>query len=201
MSNYISHGELGIAKSLYDLVNEEVCPNTNVEPEQFWTELEGIIKDFAPRIKAHLATRDDMQAKIDQWHRENNSADAGLYKKHLTDIGYLEPAESAFTVNTANVDAEIATIAGAQLVVPLDNARFVLNAANARWGSLYDALYGTDAIPETDGATRAGGYNPVRGEKVVAYTRRFLDEHFPLANGSHADATGYSIDNGQLTVA
>jgi malate synthase len=201
MSNYISHGELGIAKSLYDLVNDEVCPNTNVEPEQFWTELEGIIRDFAPRIKTHLATRDDLQAKIDTWHRENDAADANAYKKHLTDIGYLEPEQAAFAVNTANVDPEIATIAGAQLVVPLDNARFVLNAANARWGSLYDALYGTDAIPETDGATRAGGYNPQRGAKVVAYTRNFLDQHFPLAEGSHADATGYTIDNGQLQIA
>lgn len=201
MSNYISHGELGIAKSLYDLVNDEVCPDTKVEPEQFWTELEGIIRDFAPRIKTHLATRDDLQAKIDAWHRDNDDADATAYKQHLTDIGYLEPQQAAFTVNTANVDPEIATIAGAQLVVPLDNARFVLNAANARWGSLYDALYGTDAISEADGATRAGGYNPVRGAKVVAYTRNFLDQHFPLAEGSHADASGYTIDNGQLQVA
>ena len=200
MSNYISHGELGIAKPLYDLVNDEVCPNTDVEPATFWTELEGIIKEFAPRIKAHLATRNDLQQKIDSWHRENKTADAASYKKYLTDIGYLEPAEPAFSVNTSNVDPEIATIAGAQLVVPLDNARFVLNAANARWGSLYDALYGTDAIPETDGATRAGGYNPIRGAKVVAYTRSFLDEHFPLANGSHVDATGYTVDNGQLYI-
>ena len=200
MSNYISHGELGIAKPLYDLVNDEVCPNTGVEPATFWTELERIIKDFAPRIQAHLTTRDDLQKKIDSWHRENKSADVASFKKHLTDIGYLEPAEPAFSVDTANVDPEIATIAGAQLVVPLDNARFVLNAANARWGSLYDALYGTDAIPETDGATRAGGYNPIRGAKVVAYTRSFLDEHFPLANGSHVDATGYTVDNGQLHI-
>ena len=200
MSNYISHGELGIAKPLYDFVNDEVCPNTGVEPATFWTELERIIKDFAPRIQAHLTTRDDLQKKIDSWHRENKSADVASFKKHLTDIGYLEPAEPAFSVDTANVDPEIATIAGAQLVVPLDNARFVLNAANARWGSLYDALYGTDAIPETDGATRAGGYNPIRGAKVVAYTRSFLDEHFPLANGSHVDATGYTVDNGQLYI-
>ncbi len=200
-NEYITHGELSIASPLHRLVAEEVCPGTGVEPDTFWNELEGIIKDFAPRIKAHLATRDDMQEQIDSWHRNNKSFNAADYKSHLTDIGYLEPAVDAFSIATSHVDAEIANTAGAQLVVPLDNARFVLNAANARWGSLYDALYGTDAISEDDGATRSGGYNPVRGEKVVAYCRAFLDEHFPLAAGSHKDATGYKNDNGKLAIS
>lgn len=200
---YISHGELSIAAPLHKLLAEEICPGTGVEPDKFWTELESIIKDFAPRIKAHLNTRDDLQEKIDQWHKANNHGpdyDAAAYKSHLQSIGYLEPAIDAFTINTSNVDPEIATIAGAQLVVPLDNARFVLNAANARWGSLYDALYGTDAIPETDGATRAGGYNPSRGAKVVSYCRDFLDQHFPLDNGSHHNATGYKNNGGTLEI-
>jgi len=173
----IKHGKLNIAESLYQLVSDEVCPGTDVTPEHFFTELEKIIADFTPRIKTHLATRDAIQEKIDQWHQNNKAFDASDYKSYLQSINYLEPEVATFKIGTGNVDPEIATISGAQLVVPLDNARFVLNAANARWGSLYDALYGTDAIPEDDGATRAGGYNPKRGEKVVAYTKKFLDEH------------------------
>ena len=205
MSNqeYISQGELSIASPLYQLVNEEVCPGTGVAPEKFWTELEGIIKDFAPRIKAHLQVRDELQDKIDSWHKQNGTGpgyDADAYKAHLQSIGYLESDVDAFTIATSKVDSEIATTAGAQLVVPLDNARFVLNAANARWGSLYDALYGTDAIPETDGATRAGAYNPARGAKVVSYCRDFLNQHFPLNNGSHHNATAYTNNGGSLEV-
>ncbi|MEM7257773.1 MAG: malate synthase G, partial [Pseudomonadota bacterium] len=158
-------------------------------------------KDFAPRIREHLATRDDLQEQIDKWHLEHRDPQPADYKAFLTDIGYLEPAADSFSISTGNVDREIATIAGAQLVVPLDNARFVLNAANARWGSLYDALYGTDAIPETDGATRGSGYNPARGEKVVAYSRAFLDKHFPLAEGSHTQATGYKSEGGSLAIS
>ncbi len=197
---YITHGELSIASQLHQLVNDEICPGTGVAPEHFWSELETIIKDFSPRIRQHLATRDDLQEKIDTWHRDNKDFDATKYKSFLTDINYLEPETESFRISTSKVDPEIATIAGAQLVVPLDNARFVLNAANARWGSLYDALYGTDAIPETDGATKAGGYNPVRGEKVVAYCREFLDQHFPLTDSSHRDAAAYKVAGGKLMV-
>ncbi len=196
----IQVGKLGVAEPLHKLVNEKICPGTDISTEHFFTELEKIIADFTPRIQSHLATRDALQEKIDQWHRDNKAFDAAEYKSHLQSINYLEPEAAATTISTTNVDPEIALIAGAQLVVPLDNARFVLNAANARWGSLYDALYGTDAIAEDDGAERSGGYNPERGEKVVEYTRRFLDEHFPLASGSHKAATGYQIENGNLKV-
>jgi len=201
--DYISHGELSIAAPLYALLADEICPGTGVEPDRFWLELERIIKDLAPRIQEHLDIRDTLQKKIDDWHINDGMGaayDIAAYKAHLQSIGYLEPEVDDFTISTSNVDPEIATIAGAQLVVPLDNARFVLNAANARWGSLYDALYGTDAIPETDGATRSGGYNPIRGSKVVDYCRDFLDQHFPLSTGSHHNATGYSNKNGLLEV-
>lgn len=202
-NDYISHGELSIASPLHQLIAEEVCPGSGIDPDAFWSALESIIKDFAPRIKAHLETRDELQTKIDNWHKENSKGpdyDTTAYKAHLQSIGYLEPEVESFSISTTNVDPEIASIAGAQLVVPLDNARFVLNAANARWGSLYDALYGTDAIPESDGATRGGGYNPVRGAKVVAYCREFLDKHFPLDTGSHKDAVSYHNNNGVLKV-
>ncbi len=201
--DYTPHGDLSIATALHKLVAEEICPGTGVAPDKFWSELELIVKDFAPRIKKHLQIRDDLQSKIDTWHKDNAKGpdyDAKAYKDHLQAIGYLEPEVKSFSVATSKVDPEIATIAGAQLVVPLDNARFVLNAANARWGSLYDALYGTDAIPETDGATRAGGYNPARGAKVVAWCRDFLDQHFPLDNGSHSSAVGYQNTDGALQI-
>ncbi len=198
--NYVKHGKLSIAAPLHKMVSEQVCPGTDVTAEHFFSELEKIIADFSPRIKAHLATRDKIQESIDQWHKDNKAFNADTYKSYLQSINYLEPEVPAFEISTENVDPEIATIAGAQLVVPLDNARFVLNAANARWGSLYDALYGTDAISEDDGATRAGGYNPVRGAKVVAYTKAFLDEHFPLKSGSHSNVTSYKIENGTLAV-
>ncbi len=198
--NQINVGKLSIAEPLHRLVSEKVCPGTDVTPEHFFIELEKIIADFAPRIKTHLATRDAIQEKVDQWHKDNKSFDAGNYKDYLQSINYIEPDVASFTISTSNVDPEIATIAGAQLVVPLDNARFVLNAANARWGSLYDALYGTDVIPEDGGAERAGGYNAKRGEKVVAYTRKFLDQHFPLAAGSHSSATAYKIEGDALEV-
>ena len=200
-ASYIKHNKLSIAAELHQLVSDEICPGTGITPEHFFTELEQIIADFTPRISAHLATRDTLQASIDQWHKDNTSFSADAYKSYLQSINYLEPAVGEFKISTENVDPEIASIAGAQLVVPLDNARFVLNAANARWGSLYDALYGTDAIPEEAGAERAGGYNEKRGATVVAYTKKFMDEHFPLASGSHSDATAYTIDNGSLNIA
>jgi len=141
--------------------------------------------DFGPRLSVHLKLRDEIQQKIDHWHKDNKAFDAGKYKSFLESINYLEPQTAAFEVAT---------------MVPLDNARFVLNAANARWGSLYDALYGTDAISEDGGAERAGAYNEIRGARVVAYTKSFLDQHFPLADGSHTDATAYTIDNQKLVI-
>ena len=200
-ASYIKHNKLSIAAELHQLVSDEICPGTGITPEHFFTELEQIIADFTPRISTHLATRDKLQASIDQWHKDNTSFNPDAYKGYLQSINYLEPAVGEFKISTKNVDPEIASIAGAQLVVPLDNARFVLNAANARWGSLYDALYGTDVIPEEAGAERAGGYNEKRGATVVAYTKKFMDEHFPLASGSHSDVTAYTIDNGSLNIA
>ena len=198
--NYIKLGKLSVAEPLHQLVSDRICPGTDVTPEHFFAELENIIADFGPRLSAHLKLRDEIQQKIDHWHKDNKAFDAGKYKSFLESINYLEPQTAAFEVATSQVDPEIASVAGAQLVVPLDNARFVLNAANARWGSLYDALYGTDAISEDGGAERAGAYNETRGARVVAYTKSFLDQHFPLADGSHTDATAYTIDNQKLVI-
>ena len=157
--------------------------------------------DLAPKNRALLAKRDAIQEKIDAWHRENGApTDLAAYEGFLRSIGYLVPEGPDFKVTTENVDAEIATIAGPQLVVPVMNARYALNAANARWGSLYDALYGTDAIPETDGAEKGRGYNPKRGEKVIAWARDFLDEAVPLEGASWTDARAFSVENGKLIV-
>ena len=196
----IEHSGLQIAEVLYRLVNEEIAPGTGVEPDHFWSQFAAILKDLAPKNKRLLAARDEMQATIDNWHRENPKFDAATYKTFLEDLGYLLPEPANVEVSTSNVDAEIATLAGPQLVVPVMNARYALNAANARWGSLYDALYGTDVIPEDSGADKGKGYNPVRGNKVIAYARKFLDTHTPLVSGSHADATGYAVVDGQLQV-
>ena len=196
----VQHGELDIAKSLFDLVNNEVAPGTGISPEHFWQQFEQVMADLMPKNKALLAKRDDIQAKIDAWHQANPKAEFAAYKAFLVEIGYLVAEGADFEVSPTNVDDEIAHIAGPQLVVPVKNARYALNAANARWGSLYDALYGTDAISEEDGAVRAGGYNPVRGNKVIAFARKFLDQAAPLASGSHADSTAYVIVNGQLQI-
>lgn len=196
----IQHGELAIAKSLFDLVNNDVAPGTGVEPKHFWDQFEQIMADLMPKNQALLAKRDAIQAKIDAWHQANRNADFSAYKTFLTDIGYLVPEGADFAVSPNNVDEEIATIAGPQLVVPVKNARYALNAANARWGSLYDALYGTDAISEDGGAEKGKGYNPVRGNKVIAFARHFLDQSAPLASGSHVDSTAYVIVGGQLQV-
>jgi malate synthase len=195
-------GGLRIAPQLYRFVNDEALPGTGVTPDHFWPALESILRDLMPTNHWLLAQRDTMQKQIDAWFksRRGKSFDVKTHRTMLTEIGYLLPEGPDFAIGTANVDAEIATIAGPQLVVPVMNARYALNAANARWGSLYDALYGTDAISEDDGATRSGGYNPKRGEKVIAYARALLDEAAPLRGASHVDATAYSISDNKLVV-
>lgn len=195
----IQKGSFAIDKILYDFIENEALPLSNVSSDEFWAGFEVIVKDLTPKNKALLARRDELQAQIDEWH-ENNAYELEAYKKFLTDIGYLEPEVADFEITTENVDDEIATIAGAQLVVPVRNARYALNAGNARWGSLYDALYGFDVISEEGGADKGRGYNPVRGAKVIEFAKNFLDETYPLAAGSHADATAYAIDGGVLAV-
>ena len=200
-TNRVQHSGLQIAELLYRLVNEEIAPGTGVDTDAYRTAFADIIRDLAPRNRELLAKRDAIQAQIDQWHHDNAANfDAAAYKQFLSDIGYLLPEPADFSIATENVDDEIATLAGPQLVVPVMNARFGLNAANARWGSLYDALYGTDVISEEGGAEKGKAYNPVRGDKVIAYAKAFLNKHVPLAAGSHADATAYCIDNGSLRV-
>ncbi len=202
MSERIIVGGLSIASELHTLINEEILPGTGIDPDGFWKSFEAIINDLAPRNRALLAVREEMQESIDNWHRQRAGQpyDHQAYKQFLADIGYLVPVGDAFSITTENVDPEISSIAGPQLVVPITNARYSLNAANARWGSLYDALYGNDVIPETNGADKGPGYNAVRGAKVIAYGRQFLDQNLPLNNGSHANATSYQVENGQLIV-
>ena len=202
MTDRIEAGALQVDKELYDFINDEALPGTGIAPEAFWSGFDKLIHDLSPRNRELLATRDELQVRIDAWYQESGgqASDLPAYKAVLREIGYLLPEGDDFTVSTTNVDPEISTIAGPQLVVPLTNARYSLNAANARWGSLYDALYGTDAISEVDGAARAGGYNKVRGGRVIAFARDFLDASAPLASGSHRDATSYAVVNGALAV-
>jgi malate synthase len=203
MTDHVQVGGLKVAKVLFDFVNDEAIPGTGVNAEQFWAGAETIINDLAPKNRALLAKRDSLQASIDGWHqaRKGQAHDAAAYKAFLQEIGYLLPEASDFQATTGNVDSEIASMAGPQLVVPVMNARFALNASNARWGSLYDALYGTDAISEAGGAEKGRGYNKVRGDKVIAFARAFLDQATPLAAGSHVDSTAYKIVDGKLVVA
>ena len=184
-------------------MNNEAIPGTGITADQFWAGADKVIHDLAPKNKALLAKRDDFQARIDTWHQTHagQAHDPVAYKAFLQDIGYLLPEAADFQATTQNVDDEIARMAGPQLVVPVMNARFALNASNARWGSLYDALYGTDAISEADGAEKGQGYNKVRGDKVIAFARAFLDEAAPLSAGSHVDSTGYKIVDGTLIVS
>ena len=203
MTDRVVVERLSVARVLYDFINREVLPGTGVPEAGFWTRLDRIVHDLAPRNRALLAKRDALQAQIDEWHHAGKGKpfDLAAYRAFLGTIGYLVQERDDFTVDTENVDDEIARIAGSQLVVPMTNARYALNAANARWGSLYDALYGTDAISEADGATRGNSYNPVRGKKVFQWTKRFLDEIAPLASGSHAQVRGYAVQDGQLAVS
>ena len=196
------HG-LQVANVLHQFIENEVLPGTGMASDSFWKGFAQIVNDLAPKNAALLAERDRLQTELDQWHRAHPGpvTDVAAYRAFLESIGYLLPIPKEVNVTTADVDAELALTAGPQLVVPILNARYALNAANARWGSLYDALYGTDAISEADGATRGGKYNPVRGAKVVAFARNFLDQSTPLSKGSHADAVSYSVADGKLIVA
>ncbi|MBF9260426.1 malate synthase G [Acinetobacter baumannii] len=199
MTARIQKGKLAIAKELYDFIENEALPGSGLDSETYWKNFEQVVVDLSPKNKALLAKRDELQAKIDEWHR-NNKFELGAYKAFLTEIGYLLPEVEDFQITTENVDEEIALLAGPQLVVPVRNARYCLNAANARWGSLYDALYGFDVISEEGGAEKGKGYNPVRGAKVIEFAKNFLNEIFPLAQDSHADATKYAIEQNKLVV-
>ena len=203
MTDRVPVGNLRVAQALYDFVNNEALPGTGIDPDSFWAGVDKVVTDLTPQNQDLLARRDELQAQIDKWHRQRiiGGIDAGEYKQFLTDIGYLQPEPADFTITTSGVDDEITTTAGPQLVVPILNARFALNAANARWGSLYDALYGTDVIGEDDGAEKGRGYNKIRGDKVIAYARGFLDAAVPLASGSWTDVTGLSVVEGELEIA
>ena len=194
---------LQVATVLHRFIEDQVLPGTGVDAAAFWAGFDAIVADLAPKNIALLAERDRLQTELDTWHKANPGPITNMvaYRSFLETIGYLVPQPADAKATTANVDAELATQAGPQLVVPILNARYALNAANARWGSLYDALYGTDAIPEADGAEKGKGYNPVRGAKVIAFARKLLNDAAPLAHGSHVDATGYTVVGGQLVVA
>jgi malate synthase len=202
MTARIQKHRLAVAANLHDFIEQEALPGTGMASEAFWQGFDALVHTLAPKNRALLAERDRLQTEIDQWHRQQPGpiADMAAYKAFLGSIGYLQPAPADSRIDTSNIDTELAEQAGPQLVVPVMNARYALNAANARWGSLYDALYGTDAISEDDGATRAGGYNPARGGKVIAFGRAFLDQAAALEAGSHSQAAAYRVANGQLEV-
>ena len=202
MSTYVNKGNLKVSKSLDTLINKKVCDSIEVTPEIFWNAFEEILNEFTPKNKALLEKREILQKQIDEWHisKKGTDFDKEAYKDFLKEIGYLLEEGDDFSIETENVDPEISKIAGPQLVVPVMNARFALNAANARWGSLYDALYGTDVIPEENGAEKGGSYNPIRGDKVIEFSKKFLDETFPLVTGSFADVTAFQIKAGKLQI-
>ncbi|HUH23391.1 MAG TPA: malate synthase G [Brevundimonas sp.] len=197
-TTYVQHGSLNVAAELDAFVRDEAAPGTGVTAEAFWAGFEALLAEHAPTNRALLARRDELQARLDDWHRAHpGQPDRDAYQAFLREIGYIEPKRTDARAETVNVDPEIATMAGPQLVVPLTNARYLLNAANARWGSLYDALYGTDALGE---APKGGGYDPERGAKVIVRARALLDQAAPLVEGGHAEAVGYSVQNGRLVV-
>lgn len=199
---YTEKAGLSIDSALYDFLVKEALPGTGVDADRYFSDFSAIVHDLAPENRALLAKRDALQEKLDAWYRANGApVDMAAYEAFLREIGYLLPEGGDFQVTTDNVDPEIAVVAGPQLVVPVMNARYALNAANARWGSLYDALYGTDAISDADGAEKGKGYNPKRGAKVIAWARGFLDDSAPLSGASWRDAAGLSIEGGALVVA
>ncbi|WP_417584295.1 malate synthase G [Nitrincola sp.] len=203
MSQRVQIGGLQVAENLYNFINQEALPGTDVDQQSFWQHFDAIVHDLAPRNRALLEKREQIQAQIDAWHLEHKGQplDMNAYKAFLQEIGYLLPEGEDFSATTTNVDPEMAKLAGPQLVVPVMNARYALNAANARWGSLYDALYGTDAISDADGAEVGNSYNPVRGAKVIEFARNFLNDTAPLSQGSHKDATAYTVTDGKLLVS
>ncbi len=201
-SSKVSKESVTVDSALASFIENDVLEGLDLDPNKFWSNFEKFLKEYSLLANQFLKTRDDIQSQIDQWHIDHKGRphDQEEYESFLVDIGYILPRPDSVSVNTSNVDPEIANIAAPQLVVPIDNARYALNAANARWGSLYDALYGTDVISEDDGATRDGPYNPRRGEKVIAYSKGLLDEHFPLTSVSHTESIKYSIVTGELSV-
>lgn len=202
MTNRVVVGNLRVAQNLYDFITDEAIPGTGINPESFWAGVDKVVTDLTPRNDELLTQRDRLQAQIDKWHRQHVIGGFTLddYKQFLTSIGYLQPVPEDFTIATSGVDPEITSTAGPQLVVPILNARFALNAANARWGSLYDALYGTDVISEDGGAEKGSSYNTVRGDQVIAYARRFLDDAVPLVDASYRDVAQFLIEDGRLEV-
>ena len=200
---YIKKGSLSVSTDLESFLRSEVLPGLDLSEEHFWISLEKIINEFSPKNKTLLGVRESMQEQIDAWHLANPGQEKNLdtYKNFLKEIGYLLEEGGDFKITTENVDPEIASIAGPQLVVPVMNARFALNAANARWGSLYDALYGTDMISEENGASRAGAYNPVRGDKVIEFAKKFLDKNFAVNNASYTDVNSFNVKNGLLEIS
>ena len=201
--NYITKGSLSVTEELLNFLSTEVLPGLEISEDHFWLSLEKIIHEFSPRNKELLDIRESMQGQIDAWHLANPGGEKNLdvYKDFLKEIGYLLPEGEDFKITTENVDPEISSIAGPQLVVPVMNARFALNAANARWGSLYDALYGTDMISEENGASKAGAYNPVRGDKVIEFAKKFLDDNFTIDNASYADINSFNVRDGLLEIS
>ena len=202
MSERIQYDELHVAKELDDLLVEEILPGLNVTHDEFWTSFNKIVKNFSQKNKSLITEREKLQKKIDKWHldRKGQKHNHQEYKSFLKEIGYWVEKTSDFQITTSGVDPEISETAGPQLVVPLMNARFALNAANARWGSLYDALYGTDMISEEEGAEREGAYNPVRGDKVIEFSKTFLNQTIPLSKGSYQDITSFQIIDGSLEI-
>ena len=203
MSERITHGSLKVSQELDKFLTDELLPGLDINPDAFWGSFERVLDEFGPRNKELLAKRTEIQKTIDNWHisKKGSPHNHDEYVNFLKEIGYLLEEGDDFEITTQNVDEEISIVAGAQLVVPIMNARFSLNATNARWGSLYDALYGTDMISEEEGAEKSGPYNPIRGNKVIEFSKNFLDESVPLSTGKYADVTGFKINNGSLEVS